>query len=804
MAEAASPQLLDVTPAKARLLAGAAAAVILCLTPALAAAQEAVQTGPEAPRVAAPGSHGPVGEDGLAAEELYVEADEVTEDRANNRLTARGNVQARYQGRTLRAEEIVYDTVTGLVTANGRAQIINDDGTVQYAEHVELDDKLRAGVATGFSARLDRNAKISAASAIRRSETLNELNRAIFTPCEVCAKNPEPTWSIQAERIVQDQNRKLIYYRHAVLKVKGIPVAYLPVFWHPDPSAKRASGFLTPKVSGSDRRGLSYEQPYLWVISPSQDLVVSPQINGKVNPFVNLDWRKRFYSGLVEARVGYTYEQNFDRDGDRFGDETSRSYILANGKFDINSKWFWGFSAERASDDTLFDRYDISDVYEKRGLFDDDRRRMTTQLFTVRQDERSYISVSALAFQSLRPWSDPVTGVLFRSALTDEVIRENDAALPIVAPLIEARWEPEGEIAGGRLRLRGTAVAITRDESSLAACEPIPISSPLNCVNVVQGKGVDSRRASGEADWRASYTTQAGLRVEPFLSARGDAYSVSDLPGGGDVSITRGLATAGVDIRYPLVRRFGETGTIVLEPMAQIALSPDSDLDPRIPNEDSRVLALDETNLFRPNKSPGFDIYEGGARFNVGARATVDWGDGRWMRALLGRSYRSDPENAYPPGTSLADTESDWVLAVQAQPFPGLTTWGRARFADIADFRRTEVGVNWNYDRTRGFARYFKDEFNPLTPGVRREDFQAAGEVLILENFGIVFDGTRDLQKDLWRRSEIGILYQDDCTRVELVYQRNETAVLGRTDAVFLRLNLATLGDAGYRRYDDR
>ena len=48
-------------------------------------------------------------------------------------LTARGHVVARYQGRTLRAEELIYNTVTGQVVANGHAEVVNPDGTVDTA-----------------------------------------------------------------------------------------------------------------------------------------------------------------------------------------------------------------------------------------------------------------------------------------------------------------------------------------------------------------------------------------------------------------------------------------------------------------------------------------------------------------------------------------------------------------------------------------------------------------------------------------------------------------------------------------------
>ena len=51
-----------------------------------------------------------------------------------------------------------------------------------------------------------------------------------------------------------------------------------------------------------------------------------------------------------------------------------------------------------------------------------------------------------------------------------------------------------------------------------------------------------------------------------------------------------------------------------------------------------------------------------------------------------------------------------------------------------------------------------------------------------------------------------GLLYRDECTRLEIVYQREETynRTLGPSDNVLIRLTLATLGDAGYTDYDDR
>jgi len=747
---------------RAGLLAGAALLALATAAPALA--QTAVPE-PAGPKPV------PSQDDGLGERGFYLESDLLTQDDANQVVTAEGSVEVRYRGRTLRANKLVYEIKSGLITAREDVVIIDPSGAVSFADEMVLDEEMRAGVARGFSARLEGNVKIAAATAIRRSDSVNELNRAIYTPCEICAedKTKDPTWSIRADTVIQDRDKRVIYYRNAVIEMFGVPIFYAPVFWHADPSAGRASGLLAPKLLFSDRRGLSYEQPYAWIISPSQDLVISPQINTKVNPFVNFQWRKRFWSGEINARFGYTYEYDLDGDGDRIGDQTSRSYILADGAFQIDENWKWGFAAERTSDDLLFDKYDIGDVYGQRGLLPSDDKRLTTQLYAVRQSQRSYFSIAALSIQGLRP---------------DDI----DRTFPLIAPLIEARWEPEGPVLGGRLRFEGSAVALTREQSQYVATDP----------------GEDSRRASALLDWRSNVTFANGLRLSPFAQIRADAYSLDDIAGavGGDESatVTRALGVAGVDISYPLWRRDGDR-TIVLEPLLQVALSPDSDPDARIPNEDSVVLEFDETNLLRANKFPGFDLYEGGQRVNIGGRASVMYDDGRGASLLLGRSFRAKEDPQFPPRSGLQDTSSDWIVAAEATPFKGVSFFTRARFSDDdGDVRRIEAGANVETRRVNGFVRYLRD--NQDITGVQREDIDFAADVMISGNWGVTVAGVRDVENDVWRRQEFGALYRDDCLDIAVVWVHEETynRQLGPSDSVILRLTLATLGDKGYRQ----
>lgn len=797
------------------LLAGTAWLVLACA----AQAQQPLATIPAAP------APSPATDDGLGDQGYYLESDLLIRDEANQKMIARGDVEARYQGRTLRADEVVYDTKADVVTAHGHVTLINADGTAQFADDMTMDKDLKAGFARGFSARLDKNIKIAADTAIRRNEQITELNQAIYTPCEVCAEKPKPTWSIQADKVVQDKNRRMVYYHGAKIRMFGAPLLYLPVFWHPDPQTERVSGFLTPKIGISKRRGVTYTQPYLFALSPSQDLVVSPQFNTKVSPFLNTQYRKRFYSGYLEVRAGGTYDKDFDNHGDRFGEATFKSYVLAKGLFDIDAKWKWGFTAERASDALIFDDYDVGDVYQQRGQFTGDDHRLMSQIYTTRQAKRSYFSASVISVQGLRVAAVSSTGIANKF--------ENSGAFPLIGPLVEGRWEPESHILGGRLRVQGSGVVLTRSESQFG--EP-PYAYPAYQYE----DGVDSTRGTLQGDWRASFTTGSGVRIQPFAQARGDAYRVSDvfrpisaLAAGDTTSInyTRTLGVAGVDLSMPFFRPMKNGGSVVLEPLVQFATGSDSSRVPIVVargpatteypegvpiyfNEDSTNFELDETNLFQVNKSPGFDLYEGGTRMNVGGRATVKLADGRGGSVLVGRSLRTKVDPLLPTRAGLDQKASDWVVAATVTPIRGVNAFTRARFDnDTGTLNRIEAGAD--VSTAKGFAvvRYLRD--NRDTSGLRQQNLDFVGDYKISKNWGVTAlgqlayrDGTPSGTKSQWSwtRRDLGVYYTDDCIRVDVIYQNQDRYTQTSTgglqlksdESVVLRLTLATLGDTLY------
>ncbi|HKT54650.1 MAG TPA: LPS assembly protein LptD, partial [Caulobacteraceae bacterium] len=356
----------------------------------------------------------------------------------------------------------------------------------------------------------------------------------------------------------------------------------------------------------------------------------------------------------------------------------------------------------------------------------------------------------------------------------------------------EGRYDAPFQVLGGSLRFIGSAVMLNQHESLANPALP----------------GEDERRASGEIDWLSTYTLANGMRFQPFANVMGEIFDVSNIPttttsGSGTSSTTfsrrsipEALETAGVTWSWPFIRQDGGT-TVVLEPIAQLALSPNIRPNADIPNYDSVVFEYDETDLFSPNKFTGYDLFDSGQRLNLGGRATVDWGDGLNAEVLVGRTLRASRTNIFPPNTGLNSGASDWVVAADTTPIDGLSFFERAVFDDAADLDHLELGANWATSRASGYVRYLIDN-TQITGPVK--DFEASGEFFATQNWGVSLTGVRDLVLNDWRLEELGVIYKDDCVRVQVVYRHENTQVgtLGESDSVFLRLTLATLGNQGY------
>ena len=142
------------------------------------------------------------------------------------------------EGYNLRANSVTWNRRSGEVHANGDVRVVSPGGDVAYADSVQLEDTLKDGVVQNMLLVLADGGRLAATTATRRNG-VTTLYHAAYTPCAVttpegCPKNP--TWQINAVRVVHDPVRHRISYRGATLNLFGMPILGLPGLSHPDGS----------------------------------------------------------------------------------------------------------------------------------------------------------------------------------------------------------------------------------------------------------------------------------------------------------------------------------------------------------------------------------------------------------------------------------------------------------------------------------------------------------------------------------------------------------------------------------------
>ncbi len=111
---------------------------------------------------------------------------------------------------------------------------------------------------------------------IYKDQNTITVKKGVFTTCKM--NDDCPPWQLKAGEIKHDKLKKTIYYKNAWLEIYDKPVFYFPKFFHPDPSVKRQSGFLTPQINSSSSHGDSLSIPYYKVISDNKDFTFTPRI----------------------------------------------------------------------------------------------------------------------------------------------------------------------------------------------------------------------------------------------------------------------------------------------------------------------------------------------------------------------------------------------------------------------------------------------------------------------------------------------------------------------------------------------
>lgn len=681
-------------------------------------------------------------------------------------VTATGEVRMYREGERLRADKVVWNRKTGRVVASGDVAITNPQGDIAYGDTVDLTDSLKDGTAANMLVVLEQGGRLAAVKGTRHDDGTIDLDQAAYTPCAVtnaagCPK--KPTWKITAVRVVYRPDRERIYYAGGHLDLFGLPGIPLPKFSHPVGGGSD-SGFLAPDGRVSRANGVEIAIPYYFRLAPNQGLTVTPHLFSEVLPMIQANYQALNTKGAYSI-TGYATSSRRSDDlntTDPTATENAfRGYLEGVGRYQFDPYWSLSGSARLTTDRTFLRRYDISR---------DDRLRTTLNLERIDRD--TYFSLAGWYVQTLR-------------------VGDSQGAQPIALPAMDYRKRFDDGLLGGRFELQLNTLALTRTD------------------------GQDTQRAFASLRWDLRRLTNWGQEVTFTALARADAYNSNDtlltplVYRGLDGVQGRAIGALAVDIKWPFIGEF-LGGTQRLTPRLQIVASPKI-RNFEIPNEDSRAVDLDDTNLFAINRFPGYDRFEDSSRATYGAEWAVNL-PGFTLDATVGQSYRlSQRPTILYPGTGLSDRFSDIVGRTELRYRDFVSIIHRYRL-DKNDFavRRNEIDATIGSRDTYFLVGYLKLNRN-ITATIEdlrdREELRVGGRLKFARfwsAFGSAVVDLTDKAEDPLSvadgfqpiRHRLGIQYEDDCLRLGVTWRRDYRQIgdASKGNSFLLTLAFTNLG----------
>ncbi|TCU22971.1 LPS-assembly protein [Rhizobium azibense] len=728
---------------------------------------------------------------------MMLSANELVYNRDQQIVSAVGGVQINYAGYKMVAQRVEYNQKTGRMMAVGNIELISPDGNRMYSDKLDVTDDFAEGFVNALRIETTDNTRIAAESGERVNDNLMILNKGVYTACLPCAERPErpPFWQVKAERVIQNGEKHTIRLEKARFELFGHPIAFLPWIEVPDQTVKRKSGFLFPSFSTSENLGFGVTVPYYYVFSPSMDVTVSGTGYTNQGFLLDAEFRQRFENGthtLRVAGINQMHPESFT-EGTSDQEADDRGMIGSKAEFKINPRWAFGWDVMVQSDNNF------SRTYELKGF---NETTHVNQVYLTGLGKRNYFDIRSFYFDVQD--SDPDS--------------EEEKQQAIVYPVIDYHAVAPQPLAGGELSLDVNFTNISRTHDSF-------FDNPVGD-DRFSLKGQTSR-LTGELEWKRTFVTPQGVLITPLFAARGDALALNvDDPNSisgtsvydGDFEngdgATRGMITAGLEARYPILMTTANS-THVFEPIAQIYARPDESLAGALPNEDAQSFVFDATSLFERDKFSGYDRIEGGTRANIGFQYTGTFDNGYKLHGIFGQSYHLAGQNSFATddlvnagaNSGLETDRSDYVGLGGIETPQGLSLAASYRLDEKdLSFRRGDLTAGFQTDTFQSQLLYTHISAQPDYGSAEDGDEIQTRATVKFRDYWSVFGGIAwDLNNDVVSRKTLGLSYEDECTIFTIAYtSKRDTSDESASDwSIGARLTFRTLGDVNVGYSDD-
>ncbi len=644
----------------------------------------------------------------------------------NNLLIAEGKVEALLGNSRIQAARIVYDRRAESLKIDGPITITDGDDILILASSAELDRDLENGLLRGARLVLNQQLQLAAQQLNRVSGRYSQLYKVAVTSCRVCETGKPPLWQIRAKRVVHDQIARQLYFEGAQFRVRDVPVFYLPRLRLPDPTLKRAAGFMIPSIRRNSQLGTGLKIPYFIPIGKHRDITLTPYLSSETRT-VEFRYRQAYRRGTLAIEGAVSQDTLLPGE--------TRAYVFAVGRFALNRGFSLEFDIEAATDNAYLLDYDYSE-----------KDRLDSEIAVTRTTRDEYIRAALTQYHSLR-------------------ITENNATLPTL--IGDARYERRyfPKALGGELRL-GAELHSHFRYSNLTTDGPD---------SDIWADGRDVTRINASASWQRTWTLAGGLRARTTAALDVDGFHTAQIGGTADASTVAVTPAVAVTLRWPLRKTTSAGVSYVVEPLAQVAWVGGS--APNIANDESTRVEFDEGNLLAISRFPSVDRREYGVSAALGANWTRYDPSGWQMGVSVGQVYRDIAIADFSSSSGLGGTASDLLLAGHFKNSAGVSFTGRGLFNNGFDVSKAEARAGWRNAKMAFGASYIWLGADPLEDRAATvSEWSIDGSYRIARHWTGTANLRYDVATNTTAQAGIGLQYRNECVDITLSASRRFTS----------------------------
>lgn len=728
---------------------------------------------------------------------ILIEANESTANKDGDAIFI-GDVEFSQLDRKITSDHAVWSQTQRNANFTGNVSMMTAD-LVMSGERAQINDNAQAEYKTANIENSEyaipsTHMRGTAASINSQGESLIQLTDSTYTFCEPGRND----WDIKASEIKLDRESGIGSAWHARLRIKEVPIMYLPYYRFPI-DERRMTGFLDPTFSiNGEIQASEMSLPFYINLHPQADATITPKEvlhhgllwQAQLRHLTSTFGYGEFNYGLLENDRSYLQDQTeLDAaSGEQVAvpqDKQDRWLVNYQQRGDITSHWHHRWLYNRVSDNDY-----LNDMSPSLAI-----------------NRETHMPTRGEIYFDQAAWHFDLLGESYQTV--DETIALSSRPYQRI-PQVNLRYSPES-FSGLKGGITSQATKFSRDNDKLTG------TSAINGTRLVFDTSL-----SYKFEWPFAYITpKAEYKVRQYELEDVEQSLIDD---GYDedprLAIPKYSLDAGLFFEREL-EAFASNYVQTLEPRIMHLQVPYYDQS-EIPNFDSSVLTFNASQLFRDYRFNGNDRIGDANQTTLGltTRFLSDIDGSETFNASIGRIYYHEDRRVQLSGSSISEADSrkksSTIVESTWNPYDEWRLYSMIEYGELPEVSGEESEQDI---LQKQFSIEYNDSLNHMANISLRENKSESVRQLDIGIFWALNDawaliGSR--KKDLWNyeTDEIkpvdpviealaGFEYQSCCWRAQFLYQEQSKRITdtdANTDKQYgwlLRIELKGLASFG-------